>query len=170
MNNPAYNANSTTEKLFLNDDMGSFLTVGASYDDGGVLATAEFAKRTVEDAKGITNLTGAYVTLGYHFGDFTPYLTYQTQETDDKNRAPLLPGVVPFGINSDFNALSIGMKYEFSKVAIKAEVTNYEFGKSPSDQSIYGVYRNTLVEDNAGNALTTLKSAKVFNLTLETMF
>ncbi len=154
MNMPGYESNPfQPEEFYLNDDMGSFLTVGANYDNGSLLATVEFAKRSVEGAKLVTDLTGAYVTVGYRIDSFTPYFTYQRQETGDKNRE--------VGVNSDFNALSVGAKYEFSKVALKAEVTNYEFGKN----GIYG-YTNTLT----GNATTTLKSAKVFNLTLETMF
>ncbi len=155
MNNPAYQVNAATEGLYLNDDMGSFLTLGANYDNGALLATVEFAKRNVEDAKAIANLTGAYLILGYQFNGFTPYMVYQAQETDDKNQA--------IGVNSDFKALSLGAKYEFSGVAVKAEVTNFEFGEN--GRSGYG-YTNTLT----GNATTTLKSAKVLNLTLETMF
>ncbi|VAW48621.1 hypothetical protein MNBD_GAMMA03-100 [hydrothermal vent metagenome] len=155
MNNPSYQENTFTEDFFLNDDVGSFLTVGANYDNGALLATVEFAKRSVEDAQAIADLTGAYVTLGYRLSDFTPYVTYQTQETDDKNRA------APTYVNSDFNALSLGFKYDFSKVAFKAEVTNFEFGKNGS----LG-YVNTLTK----NVNSTLKSAKVLNLTLETVF
>ncbi len=170
MNNPAYQVTAATEGAYLNDDMGSFLTLGASYDNGGLLAMVEFAKRNVEDAEAIANLTGAYITLGYQFNGFTPYITYQVQETDDKNRA--------IGVNSDFKALSLGAKYEFAKsnIAIKAEVTNFEFGKSeafPTFVPGFGFvtvpagYVNTLT----GNDTTAgLKSAKVLNLTLETMF
>jgi len=163
MNNPAYQVAIATESSFLNDDMGSFLTVGANYDNGALLATVEFAKRSVEDAKAIANLTGAYATVGYRFGGFTPYITYQAQETDDKNRTA--------GVNSDFNALSLGGKYEFAKsnVAIKVEVTNFEFGKNGARG-----YRNTITNSTAWgldpSATLPVKSAKVLNLTLETIF
>ncbi len=154
LNDLAFNSTDPVQQsLNINNDMGAFYTLGAHYDDGEFLATFELARNTIEDAKEAPNLTGGYVTLGYHLGSLTPYIIYQAQKTDEKNRE--------IGVNSDFKGLSLGAKYEFSKVAVKAEVTHFDFGKNGS----YG-YQNTLTD----NDTTTLKSANVLNLTLETIF
>ena len=104
---------------FFNDEQSYFAGVGLSYDDGSLLAIAEFAVSDVEGDYADTE--SGYITLGYRINDFTPYVTYAFLETtDDSERAPHLKA----GFDWKRTAYSIGTRYDISSnLALKADVT-----------------------------------------------
>ena len=63
------------------------LSLGASYDPGKWFVMSEWIQRTSTTRRG-----AMYVSGGYHYGEFTPYLTYSQD-----SRSSFLPGVVPTG-------------------------------------------------------------------------
>ncbi|MBF0469628.1 MAG: hypothetical protein HQK61_12210 [Desulfamplus sp.] len=54
-----------------------YMTIGAAYDDGTLVAQAEIARSMVE-GDFIPNGEMGYASVGYRLGDFTPYFTFST--------------------------------------------------------------------------------------------
>lgn len=138
--------------LWLDDDMGSFLTLGMEYEGDNYTLTSEYAVREVSDAKLLGKLEGLYVTGAYHIGDWSPYLTVQGQRTGSDTKA--------LGVNYDFNSYGIGTKVSLQdNVSLKAEWIRYDYQKNGS----FG-YANVY------NGNTANKSSDVMTVTLETLF
>lgn len=57
----------------------NFTNVGVQYDDGSLVVMSEFVARRYSVA-GLVNSNSYYVSGGYRFGAFTPYLTYSYLE------------------------------------------------------------------------------------------
>lgn len=155
MNDPAYTPNPATDAMMVNNDSGSFLTVGGQYDNGSLVATAEYAQRSVDGAISLADLTGYYASVGYRMGNALPYITVQSLKSADKNHNPALSNAA----FHDMTGAGVGLKYELGKYALKAEYTDYKFG------SLNGSYASPL---NGMNANT--KSASNLKVSLSTTF
>ena len=104
---------------FFDKEDSYFAGVGLSYDDGSLLAIAEFA---VSDVEGdYSDTESGYITLGYRINDFTPYVTYAFLETtDDSERTAQLKPAFDW----KRTAYSVGTRYDISSnLALKADVT-----------------------------------------------
>ncbi|MBF0228634.1 MAG: hypothetical protein HQK63_03455 [Desulfamplus sp.] len=66
----------------------TYLTLGASYDDGDWIAQAEIAQST-SSAEVFSHGKMAYAALGYRIGDFTPYLMFAAIRAGNDVRQPL---------------------------------------------------------------------------------
>jgi hypothetical protein len=85
--------------------------VGAMYDHGSWLAMAEYSSHQSDHIFG--RVTDGFVTVGYHYRQFTPYLGYSRVKTlqDRQALVPLTglpPGLVQLG--STVNALVTGLE------------------------------------------------------------
>lgn len=112
----------SVDSVNVNNDSGSFLTLGVSYDDGEIVAQGEYAQRSVDDALMAVDNSGYYVTLGYRFGKVTPYYTYQSLTTADKNKE--------VGFNNGFKGQSLGVKYDHGQWSVQAEASRYELDEN----------------------------------------
>jgi hypothetical protein len=111
--------------LTLNDDRGQFVGVGASFDDGEMLAVLEWTRAETDGA--FPDTDAGYLTLGYRIQAFTPYVTFAYQETqDNEERLPL--STQAFFQNLAFNAqrtaYSLGLRWDaLDNVAVKFDLT-----------------------------------------------
>lgn len=64
------------------DNTGSFLGFGATYDNGNWLAIGEYTEITVDGTTLPAKQTSYYFTLGKRIGDFTPHLTFGVDENE----------------------------------------------------------------------------------------
>lgn len=78
----------TADAMEANKKDASFLGLGATWDDGKWLAQTEYTQRRTKSYVEDTNAW--YGTLGYHFGDFTPYVSYSSIKTNHNDVADKL--------------------------------------------------------------------------------
>lgn len=136
----------------VNNDSGSFMTIGGQYDDGELFLASEFAQRSVDDALGIADLQGAYATAGYRMGRIMPYVTMQSLQTGDKNKE--------IGVNADFTSTGIGARYDIKGVSMKLEANQFNYGEN----GMFG-YANLNTDNNPA-----LDSATQVTFTIDTTF
>jgi hypothetical protein len=100
-----------------------YYTAGVRYDNGSLLVLTEFS-RVDAQGKPSRDIEAGYVTLGYTFGDFLPYVTYmktQCVNTDQQDALAAL-GNPPY----EAKGSSFGVRYNItSNVALKAQYDHY---------------------------------------------
>ncbi|MBB1427175.1 hypothetical protein H5181_11980 [Shewanella sp. SG44-2] len=114
--------------LELNDEKGSFVGVGASYDNGEVIAITEWTRSEIDNAYPDTD--SGYLTLGYRIKEFTPYATVaymKTQDNDERLPLSTATAIQMVAFNAERMAYSIGLRWDaIDNVAIKFDVTYAE--------------------------------------------
>lgn len=109
-------------EAMLDNKKGQFISLGAQYDNGTLLAVIEAAETSVEgnyaDTLSVSGL------LGYHFGSVMPYMILNTvKTTDDDERASYLSS-----LNFKRSAYSLGARWDFAKnIALKVDLTYADF-------------------------------------------
>ncbi|HEY3697860.1 MAG TPA: hypothetical protein VGK97_00910 [Spongiibacteraceae bacterium] len=126
-------AHAMADKYSLSDIQVHIYTLGANYDPGNWFVMAEVAKF---DAEGfLADSKAGYVTGGYRFGKFTPYVTIAKVKSDSTTEDGIstagLPGAFADGatsLNAGINAVlpnfpksqksaSIGVRWDFMRSA-----------------------------------------------------
>ena len=114
--------------LELNDEKGSFVGVGASYDNGEVIAITEWTRSEIDNAYPDTD--SGYLTLGDRIKEFTPYATVaymKTQDNDERLPLSTATAIQMVAFNAERMAYSIGLRWDaIDNVAIKFDVTYAE--------------------------------------------
>jgi hypothetical protein len=139
---PDYPVGSFSNYSLENDD-AYFASVGFEYDNGDVLFTAEHVEL---DIKGwFPKSRSHYVTLGYHFGSWTPHLTWANSEdtTFDEVRGTNAAGQLLYNsVKTHQKSWTLGLRGDVAPgLAIKAEVsTFYDIGNADdgNDQPLRG--------------------------------
>ncbi len=156
----------------------SIIAVGATYNPGAWFVTSEWAR--TESHSFIGKGTGWYVSSGYRFGDFTPYLTYAKATADNLSDPGLNLSTLPpslagpaaglngalnsllseNSINTVQNTLSIGGRWDFTRnVALKLQYDHTNIGAGS-----YGVLTNLQPGYPTGG------SFNVFSATIDFVF
>ena len=112
---------SFTDYFTLND---KFVSAGAQYDDGKVIALAEFAKRTENNFGVVPYAASAstewYVGAGYRIGKWTPFARYGVFKPD--------AGLI-YTTAASYGTPTVTLRYDLvSNVALKAEVSRAQAG------------------------------------------
>ncbi|WP_269533566.1 porin [Chitinimonas sp. BJYL2] len=115
--------------LIIKDKLASFTGIGATYDDGQLVFQGEYTQRRTESF--VDDTDGWYTTLGYRFGDFTPYVSYASVETKVNHITDNLPtptvqlaglkaAVIDTKAGADQSTTTLGLRWNAMKnVAIK---------------------------------------------------
>ncbi|WP_232279433.1 porin [Psychromonas ingrahamii] len=119
----------------------SVITVGARYDPGQWFVMGEWSHL---DSQGsfFGNGTGWYLSGGYRFGEFTPYITYAQAKADNLSD-PGLAAPAAAGLNATLNSLlsakpvqntvSIGGRWDFMRnVALKLQYDHTDISAGSS--------------------------------------
>lgn len=119
--------------MSLNDDRGEFIGVGASYDDGEMLAVFEWTRAEIDGAYPDTD--AGYITLGYRIKAFTPYVTVaylESQDNDERTPVSAQTALQSIVFNSERTAYSLGLRWDaLDNLAVKFDVTYAnDFGDS----------------------------------------
>jgi Gram-negative porin len=142
------------DRYDVNNRRVSFLGMGANYDPGRWFAMGEWY-RVVSDAV-IGRKSGWYVSSGYRFGAFTPYLTYGQSKADNLsdpglNVSGFPPGLAEpaSGLNAALNSIlstkpvqktiSIGGRWD----VIKNAAVKLQFDRTRIGAGSTGVLSNT---------------------------
>lgn len=121
------------------DDTFYYYSLGGMYDNGSLLVMAEAAKLTSAATKLFPDNVAMYVTTGYRFGDWMPYVTYQ-RSYDTTDQATLSANSLnPTAQVGSTKSRMIGLRKELGVgMDLKVEWENkYDF-ESANDQAAYG--------------------------------
>jgi len=121
------------------DDTFYYYSLGGMYDNGSLLVMAEAAKLTSAATKLFPDIVAMYVTTGYRFGDWMPYVTYQ-HSYDTTDQATLSANNLnPRAQVDSTKSRMIGLRKELGVgMDLKVEWENkYDF-ESADDKAAYG--------------------------------
>jgi hypothetical protein len=147
----AAQASSLASKYALNDMSVSVVALGVSYDPGTWFAMSEFAD--LNGAGILANTRAWYVSGGYRFGAWAPFVTYSTMQAqihhetiDTTGAAPLAAGAtaltnglngVIHSVGSTQNTSSIGVRWDAMKnLALKAQYDSVNIGSSSAGRFV----------------------------------
>lgn len=120
---PAFGGNpALADQYQIKKDKISYLSLGYNYDPGDWFVMAE-AARTGGDENQLLHTTAGYVTGGYRFGAWTPYLTAGWKKTDSPttHANPIVNAIVS-GQDHAQNSVAVGLRWDFHKnLAAKAQ-------------------------------------------------
>lgn len=120
-------------KYDVNKRLATFLGMGANYDPGNWFVMSEWGEIKTDSALG--DNAGWYVSGGYRFAKFTPYITYAKVKADsntsdpglDVTELPASLAGLATGLNAGLNqilgsiavqrTISVGARYDFMKNA-----------------------------------------------------
>jgi len=120
--NPYYDP-AQADQFQIKGDKTTYLSVGFNYDPGDWFIMAEGA-RNAGDENQLMHATGFYITGGYRFGAWTPYLTFASKKTDSAttNPNPIVEAILA-GSQQAQSSTSGGVRWDFRKnMAVKAQV------------------------------------------------
>ncbi|MCE1204949.1 MAG: hypothetical protein LWW79_10135 [Holophagaceae bacterium] len=120
--NPYYDP-AQADQFQIKGDRTTYLSVGFNYDPGDWFVMAEGA-RNAGDENQLLHATGFYITGGYRFGAWTPYLTFASKKTDSAttNPNPIVEAILS-GSQQAQSSTSVGVRWDFRKnLALKAQV------------------------------------------------
>ncbi|MBV1873528.1 MAG: hypothetical protein KUG80_02030 [Gammaproteobacteria bacterium] len=119
----------------------SYLAAGFIYDDKSWLVMSEYAQLKIEGW--LSDITGSYLTTGYHFNKFMPHITLAKMENKDPSARDIgtvissatgatlpLPGAMAGSIADTFivqnqTTYTLGLRYELlPAVSLKAELSH----------------------------------------------
>lgn len=113
-----------------------FISLGYMYDDGGMFVQTEYAVRKF-DSDFVQSLDGFYLLGGYHFGKWSPYVSFSKLIHQDQAEFPALdtasidPGLggLVSAVNAgsqlliERDAWTVGVRWDLlSGVALKAQI------------------------------------------------
>jgi hypothetical protein len=120
------------------DDTGTFSGLSIVYDNFNWFVASEFTLLEIEQSYYPKN-TSYYVTAGYRAGKWTPFITYEKNDSNNDPKfveqiggfpapfqGPLTQLVVGIqqGVASEDSTLSVGIRYDFdTNVALKADIS-----------------------------------------------
>ncbi len=120
--NPYYSP-ALADQYQIKSDKTTYLSVGFNYDPGDWFVMAEGA-RNAGDENQLLHATGFYITGGYRFGAWTPYVTFASKKTDSAttNPNPIIDAILA-GSQQAQSSTSGGVRWEVRKnMAVKAQV------------------------------------------------
>lgn len=146
------NTNLASEAVLGNFD-GVFMGIAAMYDNGDILAIAEYNSLTLDGY--YADEDGMYFMVGHRFGTFMPYLTIaHTETTDDEKKAPtsgdpvaiatVIAKVAAANLNEEQDRTAIGLRWDYAPgIAVKVQYdmvdtgdTVGQFDALPSDGKV----------------------------------
>jgi len=152
LSNDLLNTNLADQAVLGNFD-GVFMGLAAMYDNGKILAIAEYNSLTLDGY--YADEDGMYLMAGYRIGQLMPYFTYaHTETTDDENKAPtsgdpvaiatVIAKVQGANLNEEQDRTAIGLRWDYQPgIAIKVQYdmvdtgdTIGQFDDLPSDGKV----------------------------------
>jgi len=115
-------ADAETRGLPLPPLTDKFTGAGLQYDDGHAIVLSEFVTRRQDSARGgLLDSESWYLSAGWRFGKFTPYVT----------QSRFKPKGVAYGTTVSDKSTALGLRWDaMSNVAVKAQVQKTESGAS----------------------------------------
>jgi len=172
--NSAFSFTDKADEVVKESNKGTFYGLAVMYDNGSLLAIAEYNSLTVESL--FPDQDGYYVMGGYRFGQWMPYLSYAHEETtDDDTRDPTVsptPAVPDANANgvSDIYEAAIGAQQAFNKEQTRSTVgVRYDYKPGIALKLQYDMID---VGETKGEfaAIPAEDSANIISFTIDTVF
>jgi hypothetical protein len=163
--NSALSATNLTGEQVSGAVEGTFAGLAAMYDNGTILAIAEYTSLTVDSA--FADQDGYYAMGGYRIGQWMPYLTYAFEETTDNNKRAATSLLAPTGnpaiddptlaainaglaaLNSEQTRTALGVRYDVKPgVALKLQYDMVDTGDTA------GEFDSTAPSDGKANIVS----------------
>jgi hypothetical protein len=159
----AAQVNKLIGQVEVKDDISTFGSIGASFDNGRFLARAEFAK-VATDGDNFWNYNSSYATLAVRLGKFQPSATYSVIKPDvvtpvTTSSIPAVPALATYfnTFKVSQNTTSFALRYDWTKnVAAK-----FQYDKISADKVANLLVNRTAAFDGA---------ATVYSLSLDVSF
>ncbi|MBF0228395.1 MAG: hypothetical protein HQK63_02190 [Desulfamplus sp.] len=165
-------ASSLRNNIYFQESKITYMTLGASYDDGTWVAQAEIGKSTSEGDI-IPNGKMGYISVGYRVGDFTPYLVFRAIQPNTNLHEPssdwsligqeALQSQAIYIANStrmEQHSYSLGLRWDFTNQA----ALKFQWDNNHIDPYGYGLWWREieLLPENTTINLYTLSWEFVF--------
>lgn len=98
----------------------NFYQVGYNGNFGNLNILAEGVRRETKDTPIIQNFDGAYLTVGYHFNDWFPHLTYASIDTRN-NATPKQSKNVTLGLRKEIRG-GTALKVDYSQMNVDTDI------------------------------------------------
>lgn len=115
----AAGAHAASAALDLTDKLARYYSIGALYDDGPWQVQLMISRTTPESLT-FENGRMSYIQVGYHLGEFTPYIGHSRWKTDPKTRPAGVTGVLVGQVDalmadshSDQHTTTLGVRWDF---------------------------------------------------------
>jgi hypothetical protein len=124
------------QELDFNEDQGTFIGLGLSYDRDNWIAVTEFTKVKVKNSY-MADRDAYFVSVGHRFDTITPYVSFEKDDDTSKSAIykPIPPQVPLFATvagvvesqSADRDTWSVGMRYDFhASAAFKLQLSSAE--------------------------------------------
>ena len=159
---------------------GTFAGLAAMYDNGTILAIAEYTSLAVDSA--FSDQDGYYAMGGYRIGQWMPYLTYAFEETTDNDKRNATSLLAPTGnpaidvptlaaingglaaLNSEQTRTALGVRYDVKPgVALKLQYDMVDTGDTDGEF-------DTATGVPAGVGAPSDGKANIISFTIDTVF
>lgn len=153
-----------------NDGYARFDSIGAQWDGGTYLFSAEYARRAVN--RFTTSAHAWQITAGRRFGPFTTYLTSARQVADepvtdaDLSAIPPLQGALNAFLqsrNTAQHSVTLGLRWDFHRNA----ALKLEFNRAKIDEASWGSFLPTI---DSGVIFLGGRRFDVFSATIDMSF
>ncbi len=151
----------------LNKVRGSFSDVGFIYDDGRWFAAGEMG--ALRFSGFVDDFNAGYISAGYHFGKWLPYLMYARYKNvnqDEYNEIPA-PGNAIYATSANYNqsTMSVGARYKVrNNVSLKLQADRVNGFKG---NYVSGFF---VPPASAANSPSTLQSVYIYSVSLTAEF
>lgn len=127
--NPYYSP-SLADQYQVRDDKITYASLGFNYDPGDWFLMIEAARNGGEENQ-LLHATAGYITGGYRFGAWTPYLTAGWKKTDSPTtHSNYIVNLIVSSQDHAQNSLSAGLRWDFFKnMALKAQFDHVKNGQ-----------------------------------------
>ncbi len=131
----------------INAETGTFGGIGMIVDWRNMLIYSEYIVRDTQNTDAMKSAfpdqKAGYITFGYRFGDFTPYLTAANMDKGKDNSR--------FALKQ--SSFTLGFRYEAGPTAaLKFEATQIKTDEDSGDYGAYGLFDDP-VKNNKGNVI-----------------
>jgi hypothetical protein len=152
----AFNFNSFADQLAIDDKRFNVFTLAARYETPRWFLIGEYASRTIDGF--FRDISGAYLTIGFNYQAWKPYVTYARRWSDDakyQNPVPALASPLDSYVdqlmnsgNSDGYALSVGVSREINESALlKLQLEQVHPAKSGNGVALFNRAAGSELDD-----------------------
>jgi hypothetical protein len=154
--NASYMQTSVSDNMHLvNEDIGRFYSLGVNYNQHNIWLSGEVAKRDIDSP--IASLTGFYLSGGYQFDKFLPYISYakiKTTNADELNSMAANP-IANAEVIQDQQSYTFGLDYYVNTFMVLKGAYTYIVPQNNS----YGLFDS---KPNSNVSIVTLSTSLIF--------
>jgi hypothetical protein len=155
---------SFAQQLEIDNKRFHVVSLAAKYETPQWLLLGEYASRQLDGF--FQDISGAYVTLGYHVNAWKPYVTYARRWSD----GPKFSNPVPTGVDPDLTELSLGADQLMRSGASDSETISIGVTRAINDSMVLKFQLDWIYPDSHGNGVALFNSVDDYQPDDELLF